>query len=106
MIPAPFAYHRARSLPEAIGLLAQYGEDARAVAGGHSLIPMMKLRLATPAHLVDLNDLGELRGIASEGETLTIGALTTQHELIASELLAAGCPILREAALAIADPQI
>jgi aerobic carbon-monoxide dehydrogenase medium subunit len=106
MIPAPFAYHRARSLPEAIGLLAQYGEGARVVAGGHSLIPMMKLRLARPEQLIDLQDLGELRGIAGEPGTLVIGALTTQHELIASELLAARCPILREAALAIADPQV
>ena len=61
MIPAPFEYHRPRSLDEAIGLLAQHGEDARIVAGGHSLIPMMKLRLAKPEHLVDLQDLDELR---------------------------------------------
>jgi carbon-monoxide dehydrogenase medium subunit len=106
MIAAQFTYHRARSLPEAIGLLAQHGESARVVAGGHSLIPMMKLRLARPEHLIDLQDLDELRGIAGEPRTLVIGALTTQHELIASELLAARCPILREAALAIADPQV
>ena len=57
MIPAPFAYHRPRSLDETLGLLAQHGEDARVVAGGHSLIPMMKHRLARPEHLVDLQDL-------------------------------------------------
>ncbi len=106
MIPAPFAYHRPRSLDETIGLLAQYGEDARVVAGGHSLIPMMKLRLARPEHLVDLQDLPELRGVQSEPDAVVIGAMTTQHELIGSELLARSCPIIRETALQIADPQV
>src|SRR5712671_4078172 len=106
MIPAPFAYHRPRSLDETLGLLAQHGEDARAVAGGHSLIPMMKLRLAKPEHLVDLQDLDELRGIRSEPDAVIIGALATQHELIGSELLAAKYPIIRETALQIADPQV
>jgi carbon-monoxide dehydrogenase medium subunit len=93
-------------LDEAIGLLAQHGEDARVVAGGHSLIPMMKLRLAKPEHLVDLQDLDELRGIRSEPDAVIIGALATQHELIGSELLAAKHPIIRETALQIADPQV
>ena len=106
MIPAPFAYHRPQSLQEAIGLLAQQGQDARVVAGGHSLIPMMKLRLAKPEHLVDLQDLSELRGIHNEAGTLVIGAMTTQHELIGSELVSASCPIIRETALVIADPQV
>ena len=106
MIPTPFAYHRPRSLDETLGLLAQLGEDARVVAGGHSLIPMMKLRLARPEHLVDLQDLEELRGIRSEPDAVIIGAMTTQHELIVSELLAARCPIIRETALQIADPQV
>src|SRR6202047_1073015 len=106
MIPAPFEYHRPRSLDEAIGLLAQHGEDARVVAGGHSLIPMMKLRLAKPEHLVDLQDLDELRGIRSAPDAVIIGALATQHELIGSELLAAKYPIIRETALQIADPQV
>jgi carbon-monoxide dehydrogenase medium subunit len=106
VIPAPFAYHRPQSLQEAIGLLAQHGEDARVVAGGHSLIPMMKLRLAKPGQLVDLQDLSELRGIRNEGGILVIGAMTTQHELIGSELLAASCPLIRETALVIADPQV
>jgi len=106
MIPAPFAYHRPRSLQDAIGLLAEHGENVRVVAGGHSLIPMMKLRLAKPEHLVDLQDLTELRGIGSEPGTLVIGAMTTQYELIGSELLAAKCPILRETSLQIADPQV
>jgi carbon-monoxide dehydrogenase medium subunit len=86
--------------------LAEHGEDARVVAGGHSLIPMMKLRLAGPEHLVDLQDLQELRGIRSEPDTLIIGALTTQHELIGSALLAEKCPIIRETSLQIADPQV
>ena len=106
MIPAPFAYHRPRSLDETLGLLAQLGEDARVVAGGHSLIPMMKLRLARPEHLVDLQDLEQLRGIRTEPDAVIVGAMTTQHELIGSELLAARCPIIRETALQIADPQV
>ena len=106
MIPAQFAYHRPRSLRDAIGLLAEHGENVRVVAGGHSLIPMMKLRLAKPEHLVDLQDLTELRGIGSEPGTLVIGAMTTQYELIGWELLAAKCPILRETSLQIADPQV
>ena len=106
MIPAPFAYHRPQSLQEALGLLAQLGEDARVIAGGHSLVPMMKLRLAKPGQLVDLQDLSELRGIHNEAGTLLIGTMTTQHELIGSELLAACCPIIRDTALVIADPQV
>lgn len=106
MIPATFAYHRPQSLQDAIGLLAEHGENVRVVAGGHSLIPMMKLRLAKPEHLVDLQDLSELRGMGSEPGTLVIGAMTTQYELIGSELLAAKCPILRETSLQIADPQV
>ena len=106
MIPAPFAYHRPRSLQDAIGLLAEHGENVRVVAGGHSLIPMMKLRLAKPEHLVDLQDLTELRGMSSEPGTLVIGAMTTQYQLIGSELVAAKCPILRETSLQIADPQV
>jgi carbon-monoxide dehydrogenase medium subunit len=106
MIPAPFAYHRPRSVDEAIALLAQHREEARVVAGGHSLIPMMKLRLARPAHLLDLQDLDELRGIHSAPGAMVVGAMTTQHEMIFSELLAAECPIIREASLQIGDPQV
>ena len=106
MIPGPFAYHRPNSLAEAAGLLADLGEDARPLAGGHSLIPMMKLRLAQPAHLVDLRRIGDLKGIRADGADIVIGAMTTQHELIASDLLAANLPIIREASLQIADPQV
>ena len=91
MIPAPFEYHRPQSLQEAIGLLAQHGEDARVVAGGHSLVPMMKLRLAKPGQLVDLQDLSELRGIHSEAGTLVIGAMTTQHGFGTAEPSGATC---------------
>ncbi|MFL6803039.1 MAG: FAD binding domain-containing protein [Xanthobacteraceae bacterium] len=106
MIPGSFAYHRPTSLNAAVALLADLGEDARPLAGGHSLIPMMKLRLASPEHLVDLAAISDLKGIRQEGNEIVVGAMTTQHELIASELLGAKVPILREAALVIADPQV
>ena len=106
MIPGSFDYHRPTSLSEAVALLSSFDADARVIAGGHSLIPMMKLRLATPSHLIDLAAVGELRGVSAEGGEIVIGAMTTQHELIASETLAARLPILREAALLIADPQV
>ncbi len=106
MIPASFEYHRPGSVDEAIALLSQHGDDARLLAGGHSLIPMMKLRLAQPDHIVDLQDIADLRGISADGDTLVIGALTTQSEIIDSALLADACPILAEAALQIADPQV
>ena len=106
MIPGSFAYHRPNSVNEAVALLADLGEDARAIAGGHSLIPMMKLRLAAPAHLVDLAGIGDLKGIRADGANIVIGATTTQHELIGSDLLATKIPILRETSLLIADPQV
>jgi carbon-monoxide dehydrogenase medium subunit len=106
MIPGAFAYHRPKSVQDAIALLAELGEDARPLAGGHSLIPMMKLRLAAPDHLVDLAGIADLKGIRQDGGDLVIGAMTTQHELIGSDLIAEKTPILREAALLIADPQV
>ena len=106
MIPGPFAYHRPKSVAEAVAMLADLGSEARPLAGGHSLIPMMKLRLATPEHLVDLGGVGELRGIRTEGNDIVIGAMTTQHELIADATLTAKLPIIRETALLIADPQV
>jgi aerobic carbon-monoxide dehydrogenase medium subunit len=106
MIPGSFAYHRPTSVSEAVGLLTDLGDDARAIAGGHSLIPMMKLRLATPGHLVDLAGIAELKGIRTENGDVVIGAMTTQHELIGSDVLSAKVPILREASLLIADPQV
>ncbi len=106
MIPGSFDYHRPDSIEAAIGLLASLGDEARVVAGGHSLIPMMKLRMATPEHLVDLQDITSLRGITINGAEISIGAMTTQAELIASDQLAAVCPILGLAAAQIADPQV
>jgi carbon-monoxide dehydrogenase medium subunit len=106
VIPGAFAYHRPKSVKEAVALLADLGEDARPLAGGHSLIPMMKLRLATPEHLVDLAGVADLKGIRADGGDIVIGAMTTQHELIASDLIKSKIPILREAALLIADPQV
>ena len=106
MIPGSFAYHRPKSVSDAAALLADLGEDARPLAGGHSLIPMMKLRLAAPEHLVDLAGIGDLKGIRAEGGDVIIGAMTTQNELIGSDLLAAKVPILRETSLVIADPQV
>jgi carbon-monoxide dehydrogenase medium subunit len=106
VIPAAFAYHRPKSIAEAVGLLADLGEEVRPLAGGHSLIPMMKLRLAQPEHLVDLAGIGDLKGIRADGGDVVIGAMTTQHELIASALLEAKLPILRETSLLIADPQV
>jgi carbon-monoxide dehydrogenase medium subunit len=106
MIPRSFAYHRPTSVKEAVRLLGSLGEDARAIAGGHSLIPMMKLRLASPAHLIDLANVADLKGIHEDGRDIVIGAMTTQHEIVGSELLARKIPILRETSLLIADPQV
>ena len=106
MIPGSFAYHRPTSVKEAVSLLAQWGDDGRALAGGHSLIPMMKLRLAMPAHLVDLAGISELKGVRADGNDVVIGAMVTQHDLVASELLTAKVPLLRETSLQVADPQV
>ena len=106
MIPAPFFYYRPKTLAEATALLTQYSEEARALAGGQSLIPMMKLRLAVPEHLVDLAGIAELKGIEHSDNTMVIGAMTTQHELVGSKAIADAIPIIREAALLVADPQV
>ncbi len=106
MIPGAFAYHRPKTVKDAVALLADLGDDARPLAGGHSLIPVMKLRLGTPSDLVDLGGIGELKGIRRDGGDIVIGAMTTQHEVIASDLLANSVPILRETAQVIADPQV
>jgi carbon-monoxide dehydrogenase medium subunit len=106
VIPAAFNYHRPKSVQEAVALLAELGDNGRALAGGHSLVPMMKLRLASPGNLVDLAGIGELKGVRADGNDIVIGAMTTQHELIASNLLTEKIPLLRETSLQIADPQI
>ena len=106
MITGAFDYHRPSTVDDAIALLSQHGDEGRVIAGGHSLVPMMKLRLAAPSHLIDLGALDELRGIEVGDQDITIGAMTTQHEIMASDALAARCPILRETAALIADPQV
>jgi carbon-monoxide dehydrogenase medium subunit len=106
MIPGPFSYHRPATLADAVKLLSTLGDEARPLAGGHSLVPMMKLRLATPEHLVDLHGIDGLKGIRSEGNRIVIGAMTTQHELLASDEITKSLPILHEAALLVADPQV
>jgi carbon-monoxide dehydrogenase medium subunit len=106
MIPGPFSYHRPQTLADAVKLLSTLGDEARPLAGGHSLVPMMKLRLAAPAHLVDLHGIDGLKGVSRDGNRIVIGAMTTQHELLASGEIANSLPILHETALQIADPQV
>jgi carbon-monoxide dehydrogenase medium subunit len=106
MIPGQFSYYRPENLAEAVKLLASLGDEARPLAGGHSLVPMMKLRLATPAHLVDLHGIAGLKGITRDGSKIVIGAMTTQHDLLASDEIGKSLPILHETALLIADPQV
>ncbi len=106
MIPGPFSYHRPATVADAVKLLSTLGDEARPLAGGHSLVPMMKLRLATPEHLVDLHGIDGLKGICRDGNRIVIGAMTTQHELLASDEIAKSLPILHETALLIADPQV
>ena len=104
--PAPFAYERARSVDGAIEALQRLGSEARVIAGGHSLIPMMKLRLANPEHLVDINDIHELAFIREDRFGIRIGALTRHVDLLKSELLALRLPIFRDAEEVIADPVV
>ena len=101
MKPAPFAYHRPRSLGEALALLAEHGADAKVLAGGQSLGPMMNMRLAQPAQLVDLNALAGLDFLRIDENVIEIGALTRHHALAASPLVRAACPLLAEAAQSI-----
>ncbi len=106
-MPAPIEYERATSVEHAIGLLSRLGDEARLIAGGHSLLPMMKLRLANPEYLVDINDLhDELGYITIKPTEVRIGAMTRHRELLESEALAAVAPIFRDAERVIADPPV
>jgi len=105
MIPSAFEYHRATSVQDAVDKLSQ-NEDAKIIAGGHSLLPMMKLRFAEPPCLIDINGISELKGITLEGDHLVIGAMTSENEIINSPLVAQHCPLLIDAAKLIADPQV
>jgi len=106
MIPATFEYVRAHTVEEAIRLLQQYGDRAKLLAGGHSLLPLMKLRLSQPEVLIDLGRIQELKGIREEGDSLVIGAMTTHDEVAASPLVQQRCPLLAEAASQIGDLQV
>jgi carbon-monoxide dehydrogenase medium subunit len=106
MIPAAFEYLRPKTIPEAIGFLQQYGDDAKILSGGQSLIPMMKFRLARPAYLIDINRISGLSYIREEGGYLKIGGLTREAELENSPLIHAKYPILADTSRVIADPQI
>lgn len=106
MIPAAFDYHRPTTTADAVKIISEHGDEARVIAGGHSLIPMMKLRMTDITHLVDLQSIEELKGITVDGGMVTIGAMTTQHELLENSALVKAAPIVKEAALLIADPQV
>jgi carbon-monoxide dehydrogenase medium subunit len=104
--PAPFGYERATSVEGAIAALKEHGSEARVIAGGHSLLPMMKLRLANPDYLVDINELHELDYIREDGGEIRIGALTRHVDLLRSDLLARRYPLFRDAEEVIADPVV
>jgi carbon-monoxide dehydrogenase medium subunit len=106
VIPAPFDYHRPATLEEALELLAKHGDDAKIMAGGHSLLPAMKLRLAQPKVVIDIARLPDLRFIRKEGDKIAIGALTTHYEIESSAHLRSDCPLLPEVARAIGDVQV
>lgn len=106
MIPAAFEYYRPKDMADVLSILEEHGDDARVMAGGHSLIPMMKLRMADVPHLIDLQDVGGMSGIVISSDDIHIGALVTQADIIDHAELGDTAPILREAALQIADPQV
>ena len=106
MIPASFDYVRAGSVSEAIALLEEYGEDAKILAGGHSLLPLMKLRLASPSILIDVAKIRELSYIRDEGDHIAVGALTRHCEIQRSELLRASAPLVAHVAGVVGDPQV
>ena len=106
MIPAAFEYYRPKDMAGVLSILSEHGDEARVMAGGHSLIPMMKLRMADVPHLIDLQDVGGLSDIEIGADHIRIGAMVTQSDIIDHAGLAEAAPILREAALQIADPQV
>lgn len=106
MIPAAFDYQRADSADEAIAVLAEHGDEAKLLAGGHSLLPLMKLRLAAPSVLVDVGRLDDLRYVRDAGDHVAVGALTRHHDLETDALLATQVPLLAHAAAEVGDPQV
>ena len=106
MYPAQFEYHTAGTVKEALDLLARHKDDAKLLAGGHSLIPAMKFRLAQPKHLIDLRKISGLAGIKEEGGTLVIGAMTTHYAVESSSVVKSKCPVLASVAAQIGDPMV
>lgn len=106
MIPPEFEYHAPTTLSDAVALLNELGDEAKVLAGGHSLLPMMKMRFAEPAHLVDLNKIEQLRGIREEGGVIKIGAMTVENDILDSALLQQKASLLPKAVKLIADPQV
>ena len=106
MYPAVFEYHRADSIKDALAMLAQYGDDAKLLAGGHSLLPIMKMRLAQPRHLVDISAVADLRRIDEQGGRIVIGAAVRHHEVVESALVQSQLGLLAECAATIGDVQV
>ncbi len=106
MIPAQFEYHRASSLDDAVQALADGGDDVKVIAGGQSLLPLLRLRLAYPDLLVDVGGLSELRGVRDTGAALVVGALTTHYEVIRDALVREHCGLLAQATATVADPAV
>ncbi|MCI0142697.1 xanthine dehydrogenase family protein subunit M [Arthrobacter bambusae] len=106
MIPSAFDYAAPTTVAEALGVLADAGDDVKVLAGGQSLIPVMKLRLADPAMVVDLGRIGELSGVRDDGDALLIGAMTTHHQIATDPLIVEHVPLLAQAAATVADPQV
>src|SRR5579863_9393219 len=106
MFPAQFEYHRAASVKDALALLKQFGDDAKLLSGGHSLLPMMKLRLAQPTHLIDIARVADLRTISEQGGKIVIGAAATHDQIASSDLIRNKAGLLSECASAIGDVQV
>jgi len=106
MIPASFDYVRAGTIEEAIGALQEHGDDAKLLAGGHSLLPLMKLRLAAPEVVVDLGRIGDLRGVSDDDGSLVIGALTTHHEVVHDRMVRERCGVVADVSAMVGDAQV
>lgn len=106
MIPAAFEYFLPASVPEALALARRYGSDAKFLSGGHSLLPVMKMRLAAPKAVIDLSGIPGMDQISTTGDTLRIGAMTTHHQIETSEVIRRSCPLLSQVAVEIGDPQV
>src|SRR5262249_48640409 len=106
MLPGEFEYHRAGSVEEALKLIQEYGDDGKFIAGGHSLLPLMKLRLAEPGHLIDIGGIPGMSGIRQNNGSVSIGALTTHYQIESSAALASAAQVMPEAASYIGDVQV